>query len=74
MQEEANPIDNLIHKLKYLKRLVIKWECEQKKKANEDLVKIEGLIHEIFNLFGIFYVEEKYKLFDLEFQKSKLLK
>ena len=56
MQEEANLIDNLIHKLKYLKRLVIKWECEEKKKANEDLAKIEGLIHELFNLSGIFYV------------------
>ena len=42
MQEEANPIYNLIHKLKYLKRLVIKWECEEKKKVNEDLAKIEG--------------------------------
>ena len=69
-------MDNLVIKLKCLRKETRKWEKYQKIKANEDFQRLEEKMKRILdaNFESIFIEEDKLELLDLENQMSYILK
>ena len=72
----SKALDNLVIKIKCLRKEVRKWEKDQKIKANEDFQRLEEQMKRILgaNFEIIFIEEDKLELLDLENQMSYILK